>query len=996
MIRNKRFINITMDAFHDHVFVSGSFEKLNLDKIISIGAINPYKSGSSFKKLLSYKNFTGCLDRVWFDGIDMLENARIKEHRFEKNSDVIYNGCKISSISCLNFLTEESNIIANAMPSRFIHFEFDFRTYYTQCSILIHEMSEGKINIEIDKHGQISVYIEGSNKINIKSVIKRNDNYHNKDASLHTKSYSDGLWHTFILDGRSANAVEPAIFNITIDGLNYVSKRMMFYKTGKIYNVGGTNYAAAIVGFIGCIKNIYVGKEKINKWKSNSVNTESCRIVDRCTPNPCEHGGICHQNSFAFFCDCSRTGYEGSVCHKSMYSMSCDEVRRQNPTLKNMKTKIDYDDTGYMEPIEVNCIFFHDEKYSITEISHDSTHRLLIDGYQHPGSYIRNINYNNANEKHFDMITDRASKCEQFISYQCHNTRLLTTTGSHDKTKLTWGWWVGRYGKQLRYWGGGIEGLSMCQCGLIDECPSPNAPCTCDSGDSEEDLHDSGFLNYKEDLPVMQLRFGDSGDLKDHKYAFHKLGKLRCYDDDLYKDVITFFAIDSSIQLETFNTNFTTSSDIRFEFKTTASTGVIIHCKGQTHFIEISILDPNTIQFIFDAGDGAQTLTKVVAYRLNDDMWHTVHVERNHLNSLLKIDYQAQVTLDEPKNREFRYLQLSSKLYIGSSVDNSNGFIGCFRALVINGYIVNLKKIVDGFIKPYGVSTGCNAKCKQNPCLNGGICIEGYSFYKCDCAYTPFRGWNCGREVGIHFQSNWMVRYEFNKITGDISTDEENIIVGFSTEDKQGILMSIQNENGEYITIQVNNNDNKVLYLYINETLGGIRVVLDVGSERDELNNDIFDVDLANGQQHILKVKRSNRGRNLSIQVDDYPIARKYWNLHSSADTKLDFPKYIYFGRNSTDNIRGFKGCLFRIQFNNVYPFRRLFRNPSKNNLKFYPEEDGDRMIESMCGFEEVTPFEEPKYIRGAKEADLRNLEFDIFDLIVKENDNYLFIWGIE
>ena len=35
------------------------------------------------------------------------------------------------------------------------------------------------------------------------------------------------------------------------------------------------------------------------------------------------------------------------------------------------------------------------------------------------------------------------------------------------------------------------------------------------------------------------------------------------------------------------------------------------------------------------------------------------------------------------------------------------------------------------------------------------------------------------------------------------------------------------------------------------------------------------------------------------LQVDDYPVAVKTWShLPDSADTKLDNPRYIYFGRN--------------------------------------------------------------------------------------------------
>ena len=49
--------------------------------------------------------------------------------------------------------------------------------------------------------------------------------------------------------------------------------------------------------------------------------------------------------------------------------------------------------------------------------------------------------------------------------------------------------------------------------------------------------------------------------------------------------------------------------------------------------------------------------------------------------------------------------------------------------------------------------------------------------------------------------------------------------------------------------------------------VGGVKVSLDVGFERMEENFDIQGVDLTNGQQHIVNVKRSNKGRVITIRV---------------------------------------------------------------------------------------------------------------------------------
>jgi hypothetical protein len=49
-------------------------------------------------------------------------------------------------------------------------------------------------------------------------------------------------------------------------------------------------------------------------WKDDQfssrddIGLESCMLIDRCNPNPCEHGGICKQTSQDFYCECENTG----------------------------------------------------------------------------------------------------------------------------------------------------------------------------------------------------------------------------------------------------------------------------------------------------------------------------------------------------------------------------------------------------------------------------------------------------------------------------------------------------------------------------------------------------------------------------------------------------------------------------------------------------------------------------------------------------------------
>ena len=163
---------------------------------------------------------------------------------------------------------------------------------------------------------------------------------------------------------------------------------------------------------------------------------------------------------------------------------------------------------------------------------------------------------------------------------------------SNDPNIPSWGWWVGRTNMNMRYWGGSSPGSGMCKCALKSECRNVEEACNCDAGPhctqylrvsdmimctvysacawtmpdsamriklcafhcfsaglSQNDVFDDGFLRHKEHLPVIELRFGDTGSLTDQKWGQHELGPLRCYEDSTYLPSCCFASIGALCRL---------------------------------------------------------------------------------------------------------------------------------------------------------------------------------------------------------------------------------------------------------------------------------------------------------------------------------------------------------------------------------------------------------------------------------------------------------------
>ena len=157
----------------------------------------------------------------------------------------------------------------------------------------------------------------------------------------------------------------------------------------------------------------------------------------------------------------------------------------------------------------------------VTVISHDSEDRTLVDGFEPPGSYSRDIQYTEASLLQLASLANVSKHCEQFIKYECFGSKMFK--GNHHHA-----WWVSRDSVKMTYWGGAEPGSGKCACGMTKLCakPKPNRSCNCDANDNQW-REDSGLLTDKTRLPVKQLRFGDTEGRREKGY--HTLGKFKCY-----------------------------------------------------------------------------------------------------------------------------------------------------------------------------------------------------------------------------------------------------------------------------------------------------------------------------------------------------------------------------------------------------------------------------------------------------------------------------------
>ena len=202
---------------------------------------------------------------------------------------------------------------------------------------------------------------------------------------------------------------------------------------------------------------------------------------------------------------------------------SCSDIKARSPQATSGSYVIDPDGDGGNEPFNVFCDMTDKNGVGVTVVGHDSEARTLVDGYEAPGSYVKNITYNATgltSVAQLAGLADVSTHCEQFIKYECHGALLFRDNES---------WWVSRHDQRMIYWGGAKTGDNKkCTCGMTspNSCALSSVGCNCDKNDYTW-REDSGFLTEKSQLPVIELRFGDTGGPEEK--GFHTLGKFKCY-----------------------------------------------------------------------------------------------------------------------------------------------------------------------------------------------------------------------------------------------------------------------------------------------------------------------------------------------------------------------------------------------------------------------------------------------------------------------------------
>ncbi|XP_036760340.2 contactin-associated protein-like 3 isoform X2 [Manis pentadactyla] len=604
--------------------------------------------------------------------------------------------------------------------------------------------------------------------------------------------------------------------------------------------------------------------------------------------------------------DSGNTYYLGAL-----YEQSCETHKHRGSS--SGLYYIDSDGSGPLGPALVYCNM---TDTAWTSVQHNGSHWTRIKSSSGESPHPLSFKYT-ASMEQLQAIIGHANHCQQELAFYCKKSRLSTL---QDGTPVSW--WVGRANETHTYWGGSLPDAQKCACGLEGNCLDSQYHCNCDA-DRNEWTSDTVVLSHKEHLPVTQVVMTDTG--RPHSEAAFTLGPLLCQGDNSFWNSASFNTETSYLHFPTFQGEL--SADMSFFFKTTASSGVFLENLGITDFIRLELHAPAEVTFSFDVGNGPCVVTVRSPTPLNDSRWHYVKAERNIKEASLHVDRLPGETRPAPPDGHVR-LQLNSQLFVGGTATRQRGFLGCIRALRLNGLALDLEERAT--MTP-GVEPGCRGHCSSygHLCRNGGKCTEKHRGMACDCTLSAYDGPFCEDEISAYFGIGSSVIYNFQEhynhtssknssslvalFREDLTLTGEMTTLSFRTTGTPSLLLCVSSFSEEYLSV----------ILAPNGSLQ-IRYKLDRHHEPDVFNFGFQN--LADGQLHQVKINRE--AAVVSVEVNQSERRQVILSSGTEFNAVKSLMLGMILGPLGADaatlraGARGFTGCLSAVRFGPVAPLK--------------------------------------------------------------------------
>ncbi|XP_026857306.2 neurexin 3a isoform X9 [Electrophorus electricus] len=366
-----------------------------------------------------------------------------------------------------------------------------------------------------------------------------------------------------------------------------------------------------------------------------------------------------------------------------------------------------------------------------------------------------------------------------------------------------------------------------------------------------------------------------------------------------------------------------TRSDLSFQFKTDASTALILYFDdgGHCDFLQLMVAEGRLqLRFSIDCAEA----TVVSDKRVNDSVWHFASLGRYNLRTVLGVDGQSKA--DEVRPRR-QYMKIVSDLFLGGvpqDIRTSALTLPAAKDMpTFKGVIRDLKygNKQPVLLSSQKVRMNMEGICTENPCENGGLCslVDGEPL--CDCSKTEYTGRFCREEANnipglAHMMMAEQAREEnvatfrgseyfcYDLSQNPIQSSSDEITLSFKTWQRNGLILHT-GKSADYVNLALKD--------------GAVSLVINLGSGAFEAIVEPVNGKFNDNAWHDVKVTRNLR--QVTISVDGILTTTGYTQEDY---TMLGSDDFFYVGGSpSTADLPGspvsnnFMGCLKEVVYKN-------------------------------------------------------------------------------
>ncbi|KAB0804576.1 hypothetical protein PPYR_01546 [Photinus pyralis] len=848
-------------VYADHSHIAGKFTMLSSSRVYVGGSINT----RALPGARVHSNFVGCMRKVEFVAdtlrLNLLELGKSGSHLISVAGRLEYKCPSGETRDPITFTTRESHLILPAWNAKKSgNISFKFRTNEANGLILfnggIRPPRVDLFAIEV-YNGHIYVHVDlGSGSWKQRGSRRRID---------------DGGWHDVIFrrTGRDAR--------ITVDGFHTDFKTpegsTSLELDGNLY-VGGLGPPFSEIpvppalwtavlgqGFVGCLKDLMMNSNYVDvaafarEQDSGSIRT-LCHVQPlQCPSQPCLNGGACSEGWNRFICDCTDTTFTGPTCGKESATLNFNGSQ-------HMEVIMDSETETQTEDVILR--FRTSKPLGLLFITSTSETGDRIELAVAAGRIRMALRMGVKERKDEDKEKDKILLAGQNVNDNEWHTVRFSRRGINLKLQLDHqspirAETLGKH-NALQWRTIHLGGLYHQEEEITMTTTVPNF-----IGEIQQ--------FYFNNIPYIELARSSSTDQRVSGFPTIKVAAkfIKRATDNLHRPV-TFRSKHTFIGLPMLRAY--SSIHIDFMFKTREANGLIVFNGGRKEdFVAVELVDGH-INYIVNVGDGSVKLTDTVPTRLNDNRWHTVGIRRPSLKQhTLMVDDNIVIAVNQGTGN----LELDGILYLGGvhkdlyaqlpqeDVKSRHGFEGCIAGLDLNGESPNIME--DAVVHSSLVTAGCegqSTKCSHNVCANGGVCVQQWHSYTCDCDMTSFTGPTCSDEsVAYEFGPNrGIITYTFPEDRRPEMQDDI-IALGFITSKADTVIMRI---------ISGTSND----YIELEVVEGNVFMVYNLGTHDHPIGE--ISLKVNDNTYHVVRFKRS--GSNATLQVDDYNVQTNHPTGH--------------------------------------------------------------------------------------------------------------------